>query len=107
VPLEDGAAVLEAQDDRSDDPWNVSRSIRHPCRSTNRGLCASAAGRCASFIHRSARQRRNSISAASSDEVLTTAVVPSYSSARRFTTRPRASKSRFIGVPGYGVGCWM
>ena len=36
-----------------------------------------------------------------------TAVVPSYSSTRGFTIRPRSRNVRVIGVPGYGVGCWM
>ncbi len=37
----------------------------------------------------------------------TTAVVPSYSLTSSFTIRPRLRKSAVIGVPGYGVGCWM
>ena len=39
--------------------------------------------------------------------VFTTAVVPSYSSTRSLTIRLRRRKSTVIGVPGYGVGCWM
>ena len=52
------------------------------------------------FIQRSARQRMNSISSASRCAVRTTAVVPSYSSRRSLTTRPRSTKSRVIGVRG-------
>jgi hypothetical protein len=77
------------------------------CRSTKAGLCRSVGQKWRSFIQRSARQRMNSISSAVRCSLRTTAVVPSYSSTRSLTTRPRATKSRVIGVPGYGVGCWM
>ena len=59
------------------------------------------------FIHRSARHRMNSISSASRCALRVTAVVPSYSSTRRLTIKSRSRNSRVIGVPGYGVGCWM
>ena len=49
----------------------------------------------------------NSMSSADRCALRVTAVVPSYSSTRWLTTRPRSMKSRVIGVPGYGVGCWM
>ena len=47
------------------------------------------------------------MSSAARCSVRTTAVVPSYSSTRSLTMRPRRRKSSVIGVPGYGVGCWM
>ena len=63
---------------------------------------------CRTFIQRSAFHRMNSISSASRCALRVTAVVPSYSSTRVIDDRdPRSTKSRVIGVPGYGVGCWM
>ena len=58
-------------------PAKVCASIFEPCRSTNSGLCRNAAGMCRTFIQRSARQRRNSISSADRCSLRTTAVVPS------------------------------
>ena len=62
---------------------------------------------CRTFIQRSALHRMNSISSGSTCGVRMTAVVPSYSSTRGLAMRLRATKSSVIGVPGYGVGCWM
>ena len=88
-------------------PRNVCRSIRCQCVITNHGSCANASGMWRTLIHRSARQRMNSTSSALRCSVRTTAVVPSYSSTASLTIRFRSRKSFVIGVPGYGVGCWM
>ena len=64
IPFEHGALVSRPSIDRSVVPANVCVSICRACRSTNPGLCANAAGMCRTFIQRSARQRRNSISSA-------------------------------------------
>ena len=58
-------------------PANVWASILTLWRRTKPGLCANAAGMCRTFIQRSARQRRNSISSAWTCSLRTTAVVPS------------------------------
>ena len=58
-------------------PANVCISIANAFCRTYIGLCASAAGMCRTFIHRSARHLRNSTSSAATCSVRTTAVVPS------------------------------
>ena len=96
---------------------------RAPSATTSRGRCGPAyGGRCAArtpgragtatdmwrtFIHRSARHRMNSMSSAERCALRVTAVVPSYSSTRELVMSPFSTKSRVMGVPGYGVGCWM
>ena len=62
--------------ERSVLPAKVCDSISSECRRTNSGLCRNAAGMCFTFIQRSARQRRNSISSADTCSLRTTAVVP-------------------------------
>src|SRR5262245_36199133 len=62
--------------ERSVLPANVCDSISSECRRTNSGLWRNAAGMCFTFIQRSARQRRNSISSADTCSLRTTAVVP-------------------------------
>src|SRR5215470_6602864 len=52
---------------------------------------------CRSFIQRSARHRKNSSSSVERCSVLTTAVVPSYSSSRSLMMSPRSRKSLLIG----------
>src|SRR5262245_22939110 len=50
--------------ERSVLPAKVCDSISSECRRTNNGLWRNAAGMCFTFIQRSARQRRNSMSSA-------------------------------------------
>ena len=64
VPLEDALLLLEPEHRSEARSRKRVRQHRGRCRSTNSGLWTNAAGRCRTFIQRSARHRRNSMSAA-------------------------------------------
>ena len=68
------------------------RIIAEAVAQHERRAVAERRGKWRSFIQRSARQRRNSISSAGRCSVRTTAVVPSYSSTRSLTISPRAAE---------------
>ena len=74
-------------------PRNVCAIIRRACLTTKPGYSRIAAGMWRTFIQRSARHRRYSISSASRCALRVTADVPSYSSTRVLTISPRSRKS--------------
>ena len=78
-------------------PRKVCANIFGAFRNRKSGLWANAAGMRRSFIQRSACHRRNSTSSAERCSVLTTAVVPSYSSSRSLIISPTPIASPVAG----------